>query len=99
LSAGTTTAIVRGPNLGPLVPALQRLGLSGSTEPDGSLRVQTENLAQIGNAAFANQVELHELSLEEFDLERLFFSLTDGEYQAQSLDQPPTRPDQQAGAH
>jgi ABC-2 type transport system ATP-binding protein len=97
LSAGTSTAIVRGPNLGPLVPALQGLGLSGSTEPDGSLRVQTENLAQIGNAAFAHQVELHELSLEEFDLEKLFFSLTEGAYQAQSLDQPPAGPDQQAG--
>ena len=92
LSAGTSTAIVRGPNLGPLVPALQRLGLSGTTEPDGSLRVQTEDLAQIGNAAFTNQVELHELSLQEFDLERLFFSLTEGQYQAQNLDQPPPGP-------
>ncbi|HJQ00382.1 MAG TPA: ABC transporter ATP-binding protein [Jatrophihabitans sp.] len=106
LSAGTSTAIVRGPDLGPLVPALQQLGLSGTTEPDGSLRVQTENLAQVGNAAFVNRVELHELSLEEFDLERLFFSLTEGAYQAQSLDQvppplpgqPPTGPGHRTGA-
>jgi len=92
LSAGTSHAIVRGPNLGPLVPALQQLGLSGSSEADGSIRVQTEDIAQIGHAAFVNQVELHELSLEEFDLERLFFSLTEGAYQAQSFDQPPSEP-------
>jgi ABC-2 type transport system ATP-binding protein len=106
LSAGTSTVIVRGPDLGPLIPALQQLGLSGSTEPDGSLRVQTENLAQVGNAAFVNRVELHELSLEEFDLERLFFSLTEGAYQTQSLDQvppplpgqPPTGPGHRTGA-
>jgi ABC-2 type transport system ATP-binding protein len=88
LSAGTSTAVVRGPDLRPLQSALQQAGLAGSTEPDGSLRVKTENLAQIGNLAFAHRVELHELSLEEFDLEQLFFSLTEGAYQATSFDGP-----------
>jgi ABC-2 type transport system ATP-binding protein len=85
LSAGTTTALVRGPDLRPLQQALAAAGLSGSTEADGSLRVRTENLAQIGQLAFANNVELHELSLERFDLEKLFFSLTEGEHQGADL--------------
>ncbi|HEX2904619.1 MAG TPA: ABC transporter ATP-binding protein [Jatrophihabitans sp.] len=99
LSAGTTHAIVRGPALAPLVTALQQAGLAGNTEPDGSLRVQTEDLAQIGHLAFANQVELHELRLEEFNLEQLFFTLTEGAYQAQGFDQPPPPQHQPAGAH
>jgi ABC-2 type transport system ATP-binding protein len=85
LSAGHTTAVVRGPNLLPLQQALAAAGLSGSTEADGSLRVRTEDLAQIGHLAFANNVELHELSLERFDLEKLFFSLTEGEHQGADL--------------
>jgi len=89
LSAGTTTAVVRGPALTPLQQALAAAGLSGTTEADGSLQVRTENLSQIGHLAFVNNVELHELRLEEFDLERLFFSLTEGEHQGANLDEPP----------
>ena len=81
LSAGTTTAVVRGPDLRGLQQALVQAGLAGSTEPDGSLRVRTDDLRQIGHLAFVNGVELHELSVEEFDLEQLFFSLTEGEHQ------------------
>jgi len=88
LSAGTSTAVVRGPNLGPLQQALAAAGLSGTTEPDGTLRVRADELTQIGHLAFVNNVELHELSLEEFDLERLFFSLTEGAHQAHALNQP-----------
>ncbi|MGI8666461.1 MAG: ABC transporter ATP-binding protein [Jatrophihabitans sp.] len=90
LSAGTSTAVVRGPQLGPLQQALAATGLTGTTESDGSLRVRTENLRQIGQLAFANNVELHELSLEEFDLERLFFTLTEGEHRGASFDEPGT---------
>ena len=91
LSAGTTTAVVRGPDLRPLRQALVQAGLAGSTEPDGSLRVRTDDLRLIGHLAFVNGVELHELSVEEFDLERLFFSLTEGEHQGAALpgQQPP----------
>jgi ABC-2 type transport system ATP-binding protein len=85
LSAGTSMVIVRGPNLAPLQRALVTAGLSGSTEPDGSLRVRADELRQIGHLAFVNNVELHELSLEEFDLERLFFSLTEGAHQGADL--------------
>jgi ABC-2 type transport system ATP-binding protein len=89
LSAGHTSAVVRGPDLTGLQRALMGAGLSGSTEPDGSLRVNTDDLRQIGHLAFVNGVELHELRLEEFDLERLFFTLTEGAYQGASLDSAP----------
>jgi ABC-2 type transport system ATP-binding protein len=89
LSAGTAVTVVRGPALAPLQQALASAGFSGSTEPDGTLRVSTDQLAQIGHLAFVNNVELHELRLEEFDLERLFFSLTEGEHQGANLDRPP----------
>jgi len=88
LSAGNTTAVVRGPDLRGLQRALMENSLTGSTEPDGSLRVRSDNLRLIGHLAFVNGVELHELSLEEFDLERLFFSLTEGEHQGAELPGP-----------
>jgi ABC-2 type transport system ATP-binding protein len=78
LSAGTSTAIVRGPDLTALQHALAEAGMRGSTDPDGTLRVRADELTRIGHLAFVNGVELHELSLEEFDLEQLFFSLTEG---------------------
>jgi ABC-2 type transport system ATP-binding protein len=87
LSAGTSTAVVRGPDLRTLQQALANAGLSGSTEADGSLRVRAEDLRQIGHLAFVNQVELHELSMEEFDLEQLFFTLTEGDHRGANLDQ------------
>jgi ABC-2 type transport system ATP-binding protein len=89
LSAGTSTAIVRGPNLAPLQQALVDAGLTGTTEADGALRVRADELSQIGHLAFTHNVELHELSLEEFDLERLFFSLTEGEHRGSDFDGPP----------
>jgi ABC-2 type transport system ATP-binding protein len=89
LSAGTSTAIVRGPNLAVLQQALAGAGLTGSTEQDGSLRVRADELTQIGHLAFVNNVELHELSLEEFDLEKLFFTLTEGEHQGADFNDMP----------
>jgi ABC-2 type transport system ATP-binding protein len=88
LSAGTAVTVVRGPALAPLQQALAGAGYGGSTEPDGSLRVRTDQLAQVGHLAFVHNVELHELRLEEFDLERLFFSLTEGEHRGADLEPP-----------
>jgi ABC-2 type transport system ATP-binding protein len=92
LSAGTATAVVRGPALGPLQQALAQAGFGGTTEPDGALRVRTDRLDQVGNLAFVHNVELHELRLEEFDLERLFFSLTEGEHRGAELEPPGNTP-------
>ncbi|MCW2541364.1 MAG: transporter ATP-binding protein [Frankiales bacterium] len=90
LSAGTSTAVVRGPDLRPLQQALASAGMQGTTETDGSLRVRADELTQIGHLAFANNVELHELSLEEFDLEQLFFTLTEGAHRGASFESPET---------
>jgi ABC-2 type transport system ATP-binding protein len=97
LSAGTSVAVVRGPDLRPLQQALAQAGMSGTTEADGSLRVRAEELTLIGHLAFQNQVELHELSMEEFDLEKLFFTLTEGDHRGASLDGPPGSPTSDRG--
>ena len=103
LSAGTATTVVRGPALGPLQQALAAAGFSGTTETDGAMRIRTDQIAHVGHLAFTNGVELHELRMEEFDLEQLFFSLTEGEHQAADLSPTghvPTGPpgNQQGGA-
>jgi ABC-2 type transport system ATP-binding protein len=92
LSAGQSTVIVRGPNLGPLQQALAAAGMSGTTEPDGSLLVRADEPRHIGHLAFVNGVELHELSLEDFDLEKLFFSLTEGAHQGHDYNAQPDTP-------
>jgi ABC-2 type transport system ATP-binding protein len=92
LSAGTATVIVRGPNLAPLQQALAADGMTGTSELDGALRVRADATARIGYLAFVNNVELHELSLEDFDLERLFFTLTAGEHQAHDFNAVPGAP-------
>jgi ABC-2 type transport system ATP-binding protein len=92
LSAGTSTAVVRGPDLAPLQLALAEAGLSGTTEADGSLRVRADELTQIGHLAFVYGVELHELKLEEFDLEQLFFTLTEGAHRGADLSVPGRTP-------
>ena len=102
LSAGTAVTVVRGPALGPLQQALAGAGFGGTTEPDGTLRVRTDQLGHVGHLAFVHNVELHELRLEEFDLERLFFSLTEGEHRGANLEppgysEPPFQRSQQAG--
>jgi ABC-2 type transport system ATP-binding protein len=80
--------VVRGPALAPLQQALAGAGYGGSTEQDGTLRVRTDQIAHIGHLAFTHNVELHELSLEKFDLEQLFFSLTEGEHRGADLEPP-----------
>jgi ABC-2 type transport system ATP-binding protein len=82
LAQGSSTVVLRGPNLAPLQQILIAEGFAGSTEADQSMRVRTDQLARIGHLAFVNGVELHELSAADFDLERLFFDLTQGDHQA-----------------
>ncbi|MGN6607864.1 MAG: ABC transporter ATP-binding protein [Jatrophihabitans sp.] len=81
LSAGHDSVIVRTPDPARMVEALRtRLGAPPLERlPDGALRVSGRELADVGHAAFAAGVELHELSAQRFDLEDLFVSLTAGE--------------------
>jgi ABC-2 type transport system ATP-binding protein len=92
LMAGTDTAVVRTPQPDELSSALARAGLRGERSDANTLRVHTADLAQVGHLAFTANVELHELSLEKFDLEQLFFSLTRGAYAAPNSAPPGSPP-------
>ena len=82
LLAGTDSVVVRTPQADVLSAALAQAGLSGQRSDASTLRVKTSDLGHVGHLAFTAGVELHELSLEKFDLEQLFFSLTQGAYAA-----------------
>jgi ABC-2 type transport system ATP-binding protein len=88
LTAGTDTTVVRSPNVGPLIAALTAAGIRGEQSDASTLRIRGVELAHVGHIAFTAGVELHELSLEAFDLEQLFFSLTQGQFAGADLAQP-----------
>jgi ABC-2 type transport system ATP-binding protein len=82
LTAGTDTVVVRTPQGQRLAETLSQQGVPWQLADDGSLRARVDNPAIVGHLAFLSGVELHELRLERFDLEQLFFSLTRGEHVA-----------------
>jgi len=76
LAAGSDSVLVRSPQIDALRAALSAPpAVVEQIEPD-ALRVRGLSPAQVGHAAFAAGVELHELSGQRFDLEELFFALT-----------------------
>jgi ABC-2 type transport system ATP-binding protein len=97
LTAGSDTVFVRTPQPDVLAQALANAGIGGKYESAGggppglapALRIQTNNPAHVGHVAFTAGVELHELRLDRFDLEQLFFSLTQGEFSAPPPGPPP----------
>lgn len=44
------------------------------------IRIRSDDPALLGHLAFTSGVEAHELCLDRFDLEQLFFALTRGQY-------------------
>ena len=82
LTAGSNAVVARTPAADLLAQALAAQGLAAERTDAATLRVRGVELARVGHLAFAAGVELHELSLERFDLEQLFFSLTQGAYAA-----------------
>ena len=92
LTAGTDTVVVRTPQGQQLADLLARHGMRWEAMEDGALRVRIDNPAIVGHLAFQAGVELHELRVDRFDLEQLFFSLTRGEYVAAQ----PTEPNPEA---
>ena len=101
LTAGTDSVVVRGPALDKLAQVAAEAGKQTARSDDGALRIRSDDPAEIGHLAFANGIELHELRLEKFDLERLFFSLTQGAYQppaGQPAGPPPAQYQQAGGA-
>jgi ABC-2 type transport system ATP-binding protein len=89
LTSGADTVVVRTPQAAQLAAALARAGRPPEQPEPGTVRVRGIELAQVGHLAFVNGIELHELSLERFDLEQLFFSLTQGQYAGAELTGPP----------
>jgi ABC-2 type transport system ATP-binding protein len=81
---GTGLVIVRSPEIGRLESALSALARSAdvpvtiSRRPDGSLSVSGLAAERIGHAAFMEGCELHELTAQSQDLERVFLELTGG---------------------
>jgi ABC-2 type transport system ATP-binding protein len=92
LTAGTDTVVVRTPQGQQLADALSRHDVRWEATEDGALRVRIDNPATVGHIAFQAGVELHELRVDRFDLEQLFFSLTRGEYATAQ----PTEPNPEA---
>ena len=93
LTAGTDTVVVRTPQGQQLADAFAHHGVRWEAMEDGALRVRIDNPAIVGHLAFQAGVELHELRVDRFDLEQLFFSLTRGEY----VTAQPTEPKPEAG--
>lgn len=79
LTAGTDSIVVRGPEIDRLADAATRAGKEIAREQNGTLRIRSGDTAEIGHLAFTNNIELHELTLQKFDLEQLFFALTQGD--------------------
>jgi ABC-2 type transport system ATP-binding protein len=85
LTAGTDSVVVRSPNLAAMHVALTGQPVQVEQPDPSTLRIRGLSVEQIGHLAFAGGVELHELRAERFDLEDLFFALTDGAHQAAPL--------------
>ncbi len=88
LLEGTDTVVVRGPQLGPLDAALRAQGLQPMQTSPTSFQVQGGDTDMVGHLAFTSGVELHELSKHAFDLEDLFFQLTEDQPSAANGPQP-----------
>ncbi|MFV2021248.1 ABC transporter ATP-binding protein [Micromonospora sp. LOL_023] len=76
--AGAGAVRVRTPHGDRLTPALAKVGATVTPAPDGALLVTGVEAPVVGQTALAEAVELHELSTERPDLERVFLELTSG---------------------
>jgi ABC-2 type transport system ATP-binding protein len=76
LTAGSDSVLVRSPNLPALHTALTGRPVTVEQVDGSAVRVRGVSAAELGHLAFAAGVELHELSVQRFDLEELFFALT-----------------------
>ena len=76
--SSTRTVRVRTPQAEALTTELLRLGAVINPNNDGALVVTGTTAPEIGHAAFAAGIELHELVEERPDLEDVFLQLTQG---------------------
>ncbi len=75
--SGSSSVRVRTPQPDVLVAALRTHGIAGEPGDDGVLTVKGSSTERVGEIAAANQVVLHELSLQQGSLEAAFMELTD----------------------
>lgn len=68
------TVLVRGPDLDRLATVLP--ARAATDRQDSTLRVTGMTTEEIGHLAFTERIELHELTTERSDLEKIFFALT-----------------------
>jgi ABC-2 type transport system ATP-binding protein len=75
---GLAQVRVRTPQVAGLTAALAQRNATVAPLPDGALLVAGVDTATVGHVAFTASVELHELTAERPDLERVFLQLTAG---------------------
>jgi ABC-2 type transport system ATP-binding protein len=93
LTAGTDTVTLRSPNPAALVAELASHGIRPLQPDANTVQVQGPTAAEIGHFAFVAGVEVHELSVQGFNLEQLFFALTTtAPPPAPGMAPPPTGP-------
>jgi ABC-2 type transport system ATP-binding protein len=74
---GEATSVVRSADPARLAGALQAAGLRCMPGVDGATTVQTHDLVRIGEIALGEGIAVHELRVQDTDLEALFFELTE----------------------
>lgn len=79
LSNRDRRVVLRSPDAARLAPLLVEAGGAVQEQADGSLQVTGLTAEQVGRTAFVAGCELHELSTEADDLERVFLELTGGD--------------------
>lgn len=75
---GAATSLVRTSDSDTLLGALRVADVPASTQQDGGIVAETEDLRLIGDVALRAGLPVHELRPLAADLEQLFFSLTEG---------------------
>lgn len=78
LGSGATRTIVRSPDGDRLSEALRTAGALVASRPDGALTITGLTPHEAGHVAFIAGCELHELTVDAGDLERVFLELTGG---------------------
>ena len=79
LGSGTSQTVLRSPDADRLADALRAAGADVTTRPDGSLATKGLSPQEAGHVAFVAGCELHELTADAGDLERVFLELTGGD--------------------
>jgi ABC-2 type transport system ATP-binding protein len=70
---------VRTPDVNTLLAALDRAGVRADRDGPDTVRATGVDAAAVGRIAWAERIELHRLTDEHAELERIFFSLTENE--------------------